>query len=371
MDNTRTYDLIVVYSEDTANSAGGKYKEKTPFSSKGASKIYNDSYSYFLLRCKKEGIKAAFTTSKDIIGQGLFQSFWIYDKKWIKNDGKAYSEVLFDKFTPISTKQKNELKLLTSSKSIYTFNNKKLIDIFQNKLNTYEYFKEFAIPTVKITKLSKQKILLARTKLDRLLKKHKYRADFNDSYIIKDKIGAGGFKIFKIDFGGSFKEIRKQYELDKKNKGVSSYILQPFINCNNGFSFGKCHGLIDLRLILLNHKIVQVYIRIAKKGKFKCNEHQGGNLVYMSRKIIPKDVLTMTRKIIKKLDSKLNLKHSLYSLDFMRNDNRNLYFVEGNINPGIDWNHRKKINEIKSKELINLIVNELKSITKENRLNIF
>jgi len=309
------------------------------------------------------GISAAFATSKDIIGPGLFQGFWTYDKEWIRNSSKAYSRIFFDKFTPRSIKQKNKLKLLTSSKSIYMFNNKKIKDIFQNKINTYKHFKEFAIPTVEITNLLKRKIVLAKTKLDKLLKKHRYRVDFNDSYIIKDKTGAGGFKIYKVDFDKfGFKEIMKQYELDKKDKKILSYIVQPFINCNKGFSFGKYCGLIDLRLILLNHKIVQTYIRIAKKGKFECNEHQGGNLVYMPIKIIPKDVLTMTRKIIKKLDAKLNLKHSLYALDFMRSNNGNLYFIEGNTNPGIDWNHRKKINEIKSKELINLIVNELKLI---------
>ena len=103
----------------------------------------------------------------------------------------------------------------------------------------------------------------------------------------------------------------KHYELDKKDKKILSYIVQPFINCNNGFSFGKYCGVIDLRLIFLNHKIVQTYIRIAKKGKFECNEHQGGNLVYIPIKIIPKDVLTMTRKIIKNLHTKSDLKQSL------------------------------------------------------------
>jgi hypothetical protein len=363
----KLYDVIVVYSESIANSARDKqYREKSPFSFKGRYGIYNDSYRYFLLRCKKMGIKAAFATSKDIIAPGLFQSFWTYDKEWVRNYGKAYCRVLFDKFTPSNIKQKNKLKLLTSSKSVYMFNNKKMKDIFQSKLNTYKYFKEFVIPTVEITNPLKRKIILAKTKLDKLLKKHRYKVDFNDGYIIKDETGAGGFKIYKVDFDKiGFKEIMKYYELDKKDKKILSYIVQPFINCNKGFSFGKYSGLIDLRLILLNHKIVQTYIRIAKKGKFECNEHQGGNLVYMPIKIIPKDVLTMTRKIIKKLDAKLNLKHSLYALDFIRSNNGNLYFIEGNTNPGIDWNHRKKINEIKSKELISFIVNELKLIIQE------
>ena len=358
----KLYDVIIVYSEPDANSAGdGHYREKSPFSSKDSYGIYNDSYRYFLLRCKKMGIKAAFATSKDIIGSGLFQSFWTYDKEWVRNQGKAYSRVLFDKFAPVSIKQKKKLRVLTSSKSGYMFNTEKLKNIFQNKLETYNYFKEFAIPTIEITNPLKRKIIPAKTKLDTVLKKHRYRVDFNDGYIIKDKTGVGGFKIYKVDFDKfGVKEIVEHYEVDKKDKKLLSYIIQPFINCTKGFSFGKYCGLMDLRLILLNHKIIQTYIRIAKKGKFKCNEHQGGKLVYMPIKIIPKDVLTMTRKIIKKIDAKLNVKHSLYTLDFVLSNNGNLYFIEGNTKPGLDWNHRKKINEIKSKELINLIVGELK-----------
>ena len=69
----------------------------------------------------------------------------------------------------------------------------------------------------------------------------------------------------------------KHYRSDKKGTKILSYILQPFINYRNGFVFGKHHGLIDLRTILLNHKIIQAYIRIAKPGEFRCNEYQGGN----------------------------------------------------------------------------------------------
>jgi glutathione synthase/RimK-type ligase-like ATP-grasp enzyme len=365
--NVKIYDLIIVYSEDNAKSAKDKsYRGKVPFF--GECKIYNDSYNYFLLRCKKMGIRAALATSKDIIGPGLFQSFWTYDKKWIRNAGKAHSRILFDKFTPTTIEQRGKLKLLTPSKFIYTFNNKKLVDIFQNKLYTYKYFKEFAIPSVKINNPSKEEIYLAKTKLDKLLKRHKYRNDFK-GYLIKDRCGSGGSRIFKVDLDcrlkDSLKEIEKQHKLDMKNGRLVSYILQPFINYDKGFVFGKYKGFIDLRVILLNHKIVQTYIRIARKGDFRCNEHQGGNLVYMPKKIILKDVLVMTQKIIKKL--KLKLKQSLYALDFIRSNNGNLYFVEGNIKPGIDWNHKKKINEIRSKELINLIVDELKSIIKTDQ----
>jgi len=352
------FDLIVVFSEYYAKSAQDK-SYKAPFS--GKYEIYNDSYNYFLSKCKEANIKAAFVTSKDIIGPGLFQSFWTYNKKLIRNEHKAYSKLIFDRFGRINSEQKNKLKLLTSSKSIHIFN-KKVQELFGNKLNTYKYFKEFVMPTVEIKDISKESILLAKAKLDKLLKKHK--EDFNDNYIIKRKYGASGIGIFKINFNNikdSLKEIEEYHKSLKKRK-LPSYILQPFINHDKGFIFGKYKGFIDLRVVLINHKIIQKYIRIAKEGDFRCNEHQGGNLVYLSKRVIPKDVLAMIQKITKKL----NFKRCLYTLDFIKSNNGNLYLVEGNSKLGIDWNHKNKINETKTKELINLIVNEFKSILKEN-----
>lgn len=364
-----TYDVIVVYSEsDSHNAISKKDLENTPFSSKGGCGIYNDSYRYFLLRCKKMGIKTAFATSKDIIGPGLFHNYWTYTHKWVRKHGKAYSKVLFDKFTPFTVKQKNKLKLLTSSKSIYTFNNRNITALFQNKLNTYNTFKEFAIPTVEIANPSKQKMLLAKTRLDKILKNHKYSGDFGEGCIIKDITGACGFKIHKVQFDKSgFKKILRQYESDKKDKRQLSYILQPFINCDVGFAFRKYAGPIDLRVIVLNTKIIQTYIRIAEKGKYKCNIHQGGRLFYISQKIIPKDVLRLSKKIIKRLDNKINLKHTLYALDFMQSNNGNAYFIEGNDTPGVIWEYKNKIDEAKSKELMNIIIDELKLIIRERR----
>jgi glutathione synthase/RimK-type ligase-like ATP-grasp enzyme len=363
----KKFGIIVLYSEAIVHSAGDKkYGEKTPFSIKGRRGEYNDCYRYFLLKCKKMGIEAALVSSVDIIGPGLFQSFWTYDRKWIRNDGQAYSRVIFDKFTPLSIDQKNKLKLLTSSKSVFVFNNKKIKDIFQNKLETYQYFEEYAIPTVEIIGASKPKIESAKRSLDKLSSKHKFNADFIHDYILKDNTGAGGFKIYKVDFDKySFKEIKKQHKLDKRSNAGLSYVLQAFIDCNHGFVFGKYEGMIDLRVIILKGKIIQTYIRIAKKGNFKCNAHQGGNVVYMPIDKIPTDVLAMTKKIMQKLKDNLNIDHSLYALDFIRSNNGNLYFIEGNTNPGINWNYNNKIDVIKSKELIDYIIEELVLIIKE------
>jgi|APSaa5957512622_1039677.scaffolds.fasta_scaffold00001_202 glutathione synthase/RimK-type ligase-like ATP-grasp enzyme len=356
---------MVVYSKQDTFSA--RDEEPTPFSLKSRCAGYNDSYSYLLLQCKKKGIKAAFTTSKDIIGPGLFQSFWTFDKKWIKHECQAYSETLFDKFSPTTDKQKNRLRLLTASKSITTFSNRKMKTLFQNKLYTYKEFKKIAIPSVEITSSSLEDIKEAKVKLDSILQDHENSEDFSDKYILKDNLGAGGFKIYKIDFAKSgFEKIIEHYKENQKEKSSTSFVLQPFINCEKGFVFNEYNGFIDLRIILMNNKILQTYIRVAKKGNFKCNEHQGGNLVYMPNGIIPWNVLKAIKRIKSKLDEKMNLEHSLYALDFIKSNNGNLYFMEGNSGPGIDWDPTKKVNETKSKELIDHIVNRLGDMVQAN-----
>lgn len=233
------FDLIIVYSSLNYNKATSPEDlGKFPFSSQGDSDIYNESYQYFLLQCEAAGIKAAFTTSKDIIGPGLFQKFWTYDTQWTRNHEKAYAQVIFDKFTPKNDAQEERLELLTSSPSIFMFNNEEITALFQNKLDTFNYFKEFAIPTVEITDPSQEGIILAKASVDKLLENHRYEDDFNDGYIIKDATGAGGFNIHKVEFNSSgIKEILKNYTIAQKKKKRLTYILQPFINCVTGFVF--------------------------------------------------------------------------------------------------------------------------------------
>jgi len=313
-------------------------------------------------------MRAAFTTSRDIIGPGQFQSYWTYNTKWTKHLGKASSGVLFDKFTPFTIAQQHRLELMTSKKSVYIFSNKEMKNIFLNKLNTYIHFKEYAIPTVAVANPSRLTIAQAKQSLDTVLDHHQYEMDVDDGYILKDQTGSGGYKIYKIDFDSiGSEDIMKYYAHDKKEKKLLSYIFQPFIDCTDGFHFGKYSGFIDLRLILLKQKIIQAYIRVAQQGKFKCNEHQGGELIYIPLSVVPHAVRVMSKMITKQLHTTVDLKHSLYALDFIRSNDGNLYFIEGNTNPGIDWDHAKKINEVKSKELINSIVHELYLITKERR----
>jgi D-alanine-D-alanine ligase-like ATP-grasp enzyme len=63
----------------------------------------------------------------------------------------------------------------------------------------------------------------------------------------------------------------------------------------------------------------------------------------------------------------LNKKCSLYTLDFIVSNSGNAYLLEGNTNPGLDWNVNLPENEIEAKKLINLVVEELKNRVRLNK----
>lgn len=108
-----------------------------------------------------------------------------------------------------------------------------------------------------------------------------------------------------------------------------------------------------MRVIIAKKTILQSYIRTAKKGDFRSNVHQGGTIHYIPLHKIPAQVISMIAKIQKSA----HLKNALYTLDFMRSKNGNLYLVEGNASPGLTWSGAE--DERRAKQLMRLIVKQL------------
>lgn len=146
----------------------------------------------------------------------------------------------------------------------------------------------------------------------------------------------------------------------KKNQTVK-FILQPFLNFDNGFQFEGQACSADIRLIFLGSKFVQSYLRIAQNGDYRCNEHQGGRLKYVKKAELPKIVIQEAETIAKTL-AKFN---SIFSLDFIISNHGHVFLLEGNTGPGLDWNPLIKENEIEAKKLIRIIVQELKRRVKK------
>jgi glutathione synthase/RimK-type ligase-like ATP-grasp enzyme len=357
-----SFDVLIVYNGRLAVSASDKSTDiNTPFPSNSSKKEYNDVYAYFLKKCQQSGLTVGFSTSSDIIGPGFCRSSWqLKDAKWVKSSLPCYSSLIFDKFSPIKGKGKILRQLLFSSKRIKPFNNPSLFDLFFDKQKTYEKLSQYAIPTVPLKNNDIKSLKRSCLSLSKLTQAHPFSADFSSDIIIKDRFGAGGHRIHKFDI----KQPQQMLPFFSK-KAKTSYIIQPFIKFGQGFTYNNCSASTDIRLIYFNDKIVQSYIRTAKAGEFRCNEHRGGRLTYLSLNKLPSTLIAKSNQIAKILNKKL----SLFTLDFIISDAGHPYLLEGNTGPGLDWDVSRQKNEIEAKKLINLIVQNLTARARNGLVN--
>ena len=296
-------------------------------------------------------MKAGFTTSADIIGPGTCASYWTFSAdNWTKVNKQAGSTQIFDKISPDSKNRTVERDVLFSSRKIIPFNDDELFNTFFDKLQTYKELAEYAIPTIQVNSSALQDIDVAYKKLQLLVKNAAFAEDFSTDIVLKDRFGAGGNHVYKL----TENFIQEIHEIMTANSDIH-FILQPFLTFDQGFSYQGEKSTTDIRLIFQYNAVLQCYLRIAKTDDFRCNEHQGGQLIYVTEDKIPDSILTIAKKIVRKI----NKPTSLYALDFAVSNLGRVYFIEGNIGPGVDWNVNKKMNEKMSKSLIRSIVKEL------------
>lgn len=352
MDKITTFDLLVTYTEKIAESAILSTADiVTPFTKTSLNENYNLVYAYFLKTCRKYNLNAAFTTSADIIAAGTCSCYWLFENNsWIKVQNKGFSKLIFDKFSPTTKKIGDSRRLLFSSEEIKSFNDPYLFEIFFDKQKTYDTFSEYSIPTVTLSNYTFRAICEALKLLKKIDDRYISKNDFSNEIVMKNKFGAGGRNVYKFNN----KDIKGIISTINGNTNIS-YILQPFVKFDKGFKKNNISAPTDIRLIYLGKKIIQVYIRTAKSGGFKCNEHAGGIVTYINVNEVPEKVLTLANIISKTL----NKRSSLYALDFIISNSGNVYLIEANTGPGLDWNLSIKKNEIESKKLIRIIVKEI------------
>jgi glutathione synthase/RimK-type ligase-like ATP-grasp enzyme len=293
---------------------------------------------------------AGFTTSADITGPGTCKNYWTSnDGQWTKVTSTAQSFHIFDKISPVSPARTAERQLLLSDPTIIPFNDAELFLTFCDKLRTFKKLPEYAIPTVGFSANSHKAIVAAITKLHKLVAKARFTEDFSKKYVLKDRFGAGGNHVYQITTG-----FAKAIHTIMAQNPTIEFVLQPFLLFDQGFEHNGLRASTDIRLLFHHNQLIQCYLRMAKTDDFRCNEHQGGQLVY----IATSDVSVVIHAIAEKIVKKINKPQALFALDFAVSNAGRIYLVEGNITPGIDWDVTKVVNEKKSKQLIRRIVKE-------------
>lgn len=358
MDNTAQLDVLVVYSSATAMSASvPNGQSRHPFALGSPEEGYNKSYAYFLRECQKTGLRAGFTASSDITGPGTTKCYWtVESSNWIKVHSGAHSLQIFDKLSSPVAERAAERELMLSQENILAFNDAEIISVFTDKLQTFQKFSHATLPTVALPSRKAKDILTALAELETLRLLPQYVDNFSDEIIVKDRFGAGGNDVNKIDNP----TVSKIQKIMRKSQNVE-FIIQPFLLFDTGYSYQGNLTPTDIRLVFHNNELLQCYLRTAEAGDFRCNAHQGGEVLYITESEIPANVVESAQRILKILDKP----KALISLDFAISNSGTVYLVEGNSGPGLNWDENMKLDEKKVKQMIRSIVKELAIRTKD------
>ncbi len=286
------------------------WKKAKPFSNKN----YQYSYEYFYSLCKKNKIQM-YRASYEWYDykKNIFKYAWIFEGKggkW-KRVYNIKPDLIYDK-----TKAREEIyfkKELIGE--VYPFiNNLIFTKLIDDKLTTSLLF----------PKWSKKNFLVEnKNDLKKILPKIKTKF-----IVLKPLMESGGKGI----------QILEKNVAIKKAKIIRRYLAQEFINSSKGVP-GVSKGMHDLRLVMVNNKIIYSYIREPKNGSYLANLAQGGSL-----KIIPKKNLPKTIKPIIKEANKLfhTFNPRIYSIDFMFDEKKRPWIVELNSMPGLFFTPKEK-----------------------------
>lgn len=282
-----------------------KWKESRPFNNKN----YQYSYEYFYTLCKKSGVQM-YRSSYEWYDykKHIFKYSWIYEGE-NANWKRVYNikpDLIFDKTkaTPESYYKKEFIR-----KKYRFFNNPEFTKLIDDKLTTSLLFEKWC----------KKSWLIENKK------------DISPSVLSKIKSGRVVLKPL-VESGGKGVQILRKKDVAKKAKIKSPYLVQEFIDSSAGVP-GFSKGIHDLRLVVINKKIIYSYIREPKTGSLLANCSQGGILKIVPLKNIPKSVYPIIDHANRTFDTFFP---RLYSIDLMFDKKKNPWVIELNAMPGLN-----------------------------------
>jgi glutathione synthase/RimK-type ligase-like ATP-grasp enzyme len=167
--------------------------------------------------------------------------------------------------------------------------------------------------------------------------------------VIKPTIGTCGKNV----------EIMDRKKIKKIGIKNDHFLLQEFIDSSRGIP-NVIKGTHDLRITIIDSKIIYAYLRTPPKGSLLCNIALGGKMKNIKNSEIPKEARIACRKIMEKLTPFENL---VYSIDMALDKDRKMKVVEMNSRPGVYFypKDRKTRNRYYN-VLIDNFINYLKKI---------
>lgn len=234
------------------------------------------------------GLNGFVLTRKTYEGNSIFNGAWAYHNGKFKIfKERVKIDLVYDRVGGIVFPPRNDQMLVVNRRDF------KILS--WNKWKTYKEIGEFMPGTYWVGDLNNINKVVDEIKTKNIVVKPYNSLKGNDIYI--------GLKENLINF--------------KPEKAGRIYILQEFIDTSCGIP-NLTEGMHDLRIVIINNKVVWSHIRVPAKGKLLANAAQGGSLTEIDYDKAPEKV----KKIVKDISNRFYKKYDnpVFSIDFGVNE---------------------------------------------------
>jgi glutathione synthase/RimK-type ligase-like ATP-grasp enzyme len=253
-------------------------------------------YMKLLSLCKKEGWNAYVLTRKTYKGRGIFEGTWEFNGEnfdLVKTPVKI--DLVFDRTAGVKFPLSNDTSLIWVNKLKFKV-------LAWDKWAAYDAIGEYMPQTFLLENESEIPNILSKIK--------------SDWVVFKPFNGLKGMGIYIGNKNGA-----ANFKFDKKYK---RYVAQEFIDTSDGIA-GIAKGMHDLRIVIINGKVVWCHVRQPVGNSFLANAAQGGNLTEVDYEKVPESIKAVVEKVSKLFLKKFD--NPIYSLDFgMGKGNRPVIF---------------------------------------------
>jgi glutathione synthase/RimK-type ligase-like ATP-grasp enzyme len=222
------------------------------------------------------------------LGNCVFGGGWLFNNgKFNLITGKIKMDLVYDRVGGITFPPEND--------KMRVVNNRDFKILAWDKWQTYQKLERNMPLTFWVGQLENAKKLVSKIRTEKIVVKPFNSLKGNDVYI------------------GSKKDLSKFVPM----RSGRNYILQEFVNTAKGIK-GLTDGSHDLRVVIVNNKVVWSHIRVPKKGKFLANAAQGGTLTEIDYQKVPDSV----KNVVKRISTQFykNYDNPVFSLDFGINE---------------------------------------------------
>jgi hypothetical protein len=221
-------------------------------------------YLELLDRINETGWDAYVLTRKTYLGNGIFNGGWRYiDGKFEIRNLKFEMDLVYDRTGGIEFPPEND--------NLNVINNREFKLLAWDKYATFKEIGEYMPKTIWV-------------------------GEILNKFVLKPYNGLKGNGVF-------IGQVSKP----------GQYVYQEFVDTSSGIP-GIVRGFHDLRVVIINGKVVWCHVREPAEGKFLANAAQGGTLTEVDYAQVPESIRIIVKTISERFSEKYD--NPIYSLDF-------------------------------------------------------